>query len=134
MLFNIFFQHWQFPRGGVEAGESDEECAVRELIEETGLRLVRLHPEWESVINYAVRIQQHTLERTIVYFLGEVAGKVVIDPAEHSEFRWVNAQEARRLLMKTSPEQLPVLDAMLAYLVESVSPSVESARLRVAVL
>lgn len=69
------------------------------------------------MIHYSIEIQQHTLERTIIYFLGEVnGGPVQIDPHEHSEFRWVGVEEARGLLTETSPEQLPVLEAVLAYL------------------
>src|SRR5438093_9997880 len=30
---------WTFPKGKCEPGESDEECAVREVEEETGLRV-----------------------------------------------------------------------------------------------
>jgi len=34
--------NWQFPQGGIDAGEGDFEAAVRELREETGVRSVRL--------------------------------------------------------------------------------------------
>lgn len=42
---------WQLPQGGMDAGETPEECAWRELEEETGLgredvELVREYPEW----------------------------------------------------------------------------------------
>lgn len=33
---------WQMPQGGIDAGESPESAALRELAEETGLRTVRL--------------------------------------------------------------------------------------------
>ncbi len=32
------YDDWTFPKGKVEPGENDEECAVREVEEETGLR------------------------------------------------------------------------------------------------
>jgi 8-oxo-dGTP diphosphatase len=32
------YDDWTLPKGKVEAGESDEECALREVEEETGLR------------------------------------------------------------------------------------------------
>jgi putative (di)nucleoside polyphosphate hydrolase len=34
--------NWQFPQGGIDAGEGDFDAAVRELREETGVRSVRL--------------------------------------------------------------------------------------------
>ena len=42
------YDDWTLPKGKVEAGESDEVCAVREVEEETGLR-VRLGRELPSV-------------------------------------------------------------------------------------
>lgn len=55
---------WQFPAGAVEAGESMEEAAVRETLEETGLtveavKLIgdRVHPKSKRFMGYtAARI------------------------------------------------------------------------------
>ena len=33
------YDDWSFPKGKANAGESDEECALREIEEETGLRV-----------------------------------------------------------------------------------------------
>ena len=50
---------WQFPAGGIEAGEVAEEAAVRETLEETGLtvkaiRLLgeRVHPKTGRLMSY----------------------------------------------------------------------------------
>jgi 8-oxo-dGTP diphosphatase len=50
---------WQFPAGGIEAGESAEDAAVRETVEETGLtvkavRLLgeRVHPKTQRRMSY----------------------------------------------------------------------------------
>ena len=32
------YDDWTFPKGKAEPGESDEECALREVEEETGFR------------------------------------------------------------------------------------------------
>lgn len=55
---------WQFPAGAVESGESAEEAAVRETLEETGLtveavKLIgdRVHPKSKRFMSYtAARI------------------------------------------------------------------------------
>ncbi|MYX32255.1 MULTISPECIES: NUDIX hydrolase [unclassified Streptomyces] len=50
---------WQFPAGGIEAGESPEEAAVRETLEETGLTVSatkllgeRVHPKTKRLMSY----------------------------------------------------------------------------------
>jgi 8-oxo-dGTP pyrophosphatase MutT (NUDIX family) len=39
LLRHTYIPGWQFPGGGVEAGESAETCVVREVEEETGYRI-----------------------------------------------------------------------------------------------
>lgn len=50
---------WQFPAGGIEAGESPEQAAVRETQEETGLTVEavkvlgdRVHPKTGRLMHY----------------------------------------------------------------------------------
>ena len=43
---------WQFPQGGMEAGEKIEEAALRELKEETGISSVRLRAIFPQAIRY----------------------------------------------------------------------------------
>lgn len=50
---------WQFPAGGIEAGESPQEAAVRETLEETGLKVEaasligqRVHPKTGREMSY----------------------------------------------------------------------------------
>ena len=45
LAFNPRFDHWQFPQGGVEEGESPEAAVVREVSEEVGAK-----PELLSVV------------------------------------------------------------------------------------
>ncbi|NED31056.1 NUDIX hydrolase [Streptomyces sp. SID8499] len=50
---------WQFPAGGIEPGETPEEAAVRETLEETGLKVEaisligqRVHPKTQREMSY----------------------------------------------------------------------------------
>ena len=117
LLFNLFFDQWQFPRGGVEQGESDVECALREMREETGLPVVKLHEDCRIELNYTCTIRNYDIERTVIYYLGEtVSGEINLGRENHCEARWESAQSAWELLTETSPEQLPALDAAIEYL------------------
>ncbi len=119
LLFNLFFEQWQFPRGGVRPAESDMACALREFAEETSLPVGKVHEACRTELNYSVQIRNLEMRRTIVYYLAEIkAGDLRLGHDNHSEARWVTAQEAWELLSETSPEQMPALDAALAYLTE----------------
>jgi len=117
LLFDAFFEQWQLPRGGVEPGESDVQCARREFVEETGLAIRRWHEACQTELRYMARIRDYEIERTIIYFLAEVeSGEICLGREDHCEARWADAQTAWELLTETSPEQLPALDAAVAYL------------------
>lgn len=117
LLFNLFFDQWQFPRGGLKEGESDVACAMRELQEEAGLEITRLYDECRVELNYLCHIRDYTIDRTVIYYLAEVeSGDLRLGNENHCEARWVSPQEAWELLTETGPEQLPALDAASAYL------------------
>lgn len=117
LLFNLFFEQWQFPRGGVHAHEDDQSCARREFAEETGLPILKFHEECRAVLEYTASIRNYEIERTIVYYLAETnSGEVQLGHEDHCEARWLAARETWELLTETSPEQLPALDAAMAYL------------------
>lgn len=73
---------WQFPAGAVEAGESGEQAAVREVLEETGLTVAPIKDLGE-------RIHPNT-GRHMLYVACEVlAGEAhVADADELAEVAW----------------------------------------------
>jgi 8-oxo-dGTP diphosphatase len=78
---------WQFPAGGIEAGESPEEAAVRETLEETGL-------EVKAIRLLGQRVHPKT-GREMSYTAAEVvAGEAhVADEEELAEVAWVAHSE-----------------------------------------
>jgi 8-oxo-dGTP diphosphatase len=87
------YDDWTLPKGKLDAGESFEEAALREIEEETGLRarLVRELPE----THYEVRGRP----KVVRYWLMEV----VSDPGfvandEVDELRWLEPAQASALL------------------------------------
>ena len=80
---------WSFPKGHMEPGETEEQTALRELWEETGLRAV-LVPEKQAVLEY--NIPPFT-RKQVVLFLGEVTGNVITQATEIADYRWVAREE-----------------------------------------
>jgi 8-oxo-dGTP diphosphatase len=84
---------WGPPGGGLEVGETHEECAARELLEETGLDIP------------LTRVEGHSNDFAL-YVCELREGEVVLS-AEHDRFEWVSHDEAvRRCLPAVVVESL----------------------------
>ncbi|MGH7555332.1 MAG: NUDIX domain-containing protein [Longimicrobiales bacterium] len=94
---------WEFPKGGLAAGETAKVAALRELFEETGLAEadVRLLPKWVRKEDYRFNTG-HGETRTVVrkkvtYYLAEsMRTDVRVSVKEASEFAWLPLEEAQR--------------------------------------
>ena len=95
------YDDWTFPKGKVEPGESDEECAVREVEEETGL-LCALGRELPST-EY---IDGKGRPKLVRYWVMEVAAGLLQFEHEVDEARWVTVREAEALLTYERDEAL----------------------------
>ncbi len=103
--------HWDFPKGHVEAGETEEATARRELWEETGLEAAIL-PGFRETVNYLVRGR---ILKEVVYFIGRpVGGAIRLQPEEVSDYRFLTYQAGRECLTFESNRQL--LDKAQAWL------------------
>jgi 8-oxo-dGTP pyrophosphatase MutT (NUDIX family) len=91
-------EHWIFPKGHIEKGESAEDAALRELREEGGVdgSIGRLL----GVSTFEYRNEQIKVS----YFLVRFAR--MVPSAEVRELRWTSFDEARRLLTFDDARQL----------------------------
>ena len=100
------YDDWSFPKGKLEVGESDEECALREVEEETGYRCT-LGPELTST----AYIDRKGLPKEVRYWVMTVEDGDFNPTDEVDEVRWVTATQARWLL--SYDRDRDVLDAFL---------------------
>jgi len=88
------YDDWSFPKGKAEEDESDEDCALREVREETGLRC-RLGDELPSTEYIDSRGRP---KRVRWWQMEPVEDDGFTPNDEVDEVRWVAPDEASRLL------------------------------------
>ena len=100
------YDDWTLPKGKVEPGESDEECALREVEEETGLRC-----ELDEELDSTSYVDSRGRPKVVRYWRMHVTGGEFAPHGEVDEIVWATSDEARDLL--SYARDLPLLEAAL---------------------
>ncbi len=101
LVYRPKYGDWTFPKGKAEPGESDEECALREVDEETGLRC-----EAGRLVGTTSYTDRHGRPKTVRFFEltvlhGEFAANNEVD-----ELRWLAPVDAMALLTYAPEREL----------------------------
>lgn len=100
--------NWGFPKGHVEAGESDLQAAQREVEEETGIPFLaqRLLPGFEDDTDYRFRRGSTLVEKDVRFFLIEAQTRDVKLSHEHSDFAWLPYAQAMEKVSFEGPRRI----------------------------
>ena len=108
------YDDWSFPKGKAEPGESDEECALREVEEETGL-ICRMGPE----LTTARYFDRRGRDKTVRYWRMEVEQGDFTPNSEVDRAEWMPLDEALNVL--SYDHDLAMVEEMLVNEIESAS-------------
>lgn len=104
---------WEFPKGGIDAGEGQLEAALRELQEETGLdrNAVKLVPDFKHTERYRFSVgegaRRTLIHKQVTYFLAEALHEEIrISPKEAHEYAWVDLEEAMQRIRYKSRRRM----------------------------
>ena len=87
-------RYWSFPKGHIEEGETEEETAIREIKEETGLD-VTIARDFREISEYC---PFGKIRKRVVFFLAQAfTDNVKIQEEEIDSYIWVDLQQARKL-------------------------------------
>ncbi len=104
---------WEFPKGGMEVGESARDTAAREFLEETGLVDWSFYEGFEKSLSYTYIRRGRKVVKTVTYFLAEVrdtasltrSDEHVEDPFGHWH-HWGSFEQISRLLYHSKIRQV----------------------------
>ncbi len=110
---------WDLPKGHVDPGETDIQCALRELEEETGITPadIDLDPAFRFETRYHVRNKRTGDEwqpKSLVIFLGRLKRNMDILVTEHEDYQWFPWNPPHQIQQETIDPLLAALDGFLS--------------------
>lgn len=103
--------HWGFPKGHAEEGESPQEAAGRELEEETRLIVEEFLLSVPISEHYTFVRNGKKIHKTSSYFPARVSGSPALQQEEIQEGRWLTFEKAMKTL--TFPEGRALFNQVL---------------------
>lgn len=117
LLLRYFSGHWEFAKGHIEKGESNEETVKREVKEETGIKEIKIIPGFKEYVKYFFRASYGLkaeekkkapwIFKLVVFYLAKTEETEVKISQEHKDFIWLPYEEAlKKLTYKNAKEIL----------------------------
>ncbi len=108
LLIKDGYGHWTWPKGNIEAGESPQDAATREIAEEVGLKDIELIDKIAD-IRYYYRLKGRLIFKTVYLYLFETRMEepIKVLKSEIDDAQWLSPEIAlERVEYKGSKEVL----------------------------
>jgi 8-oxo-dGTP pyrophosphatase MutT (NUDIX family) len=113
LLFMFRKGKWDLPKGKLDPGETMEDCALREVREETGLVQLELKNFLLITEHEYTERGEFILKKSHWYLMEAASHQLLIPQTEEdiSELRWVRPADFKIVLTNTYPSIVEVLQA-----------------------
>ena len=102
---------WDLPKGKLDKGEKLEECAIREVEEETGLKKVKIVSALTTTYHTYHEGSRFILKESYWYRMKAKSDELLIPQQEESisAIQWVNDSEMKKCLLNSFPSIIDVV-------------------------
>ena len=115
LLLHYTGGYWDFPKGNIEKGETEEQTTRREIEEEAGIKDLVFVPDFKEKIKYFYKREGQQINKEVVYFLAETKTSAIKISWEHTGFEWLPFREAlERTAFNNSKAILKKAEALLS--------------------
>lgn len=95
--------HWDFPKGHVEKGETEEQTAIREVKEETNIDII-INNKYRYTTSYSPK---ENVMKEVVYFLAQNIDEDKKPQLEEvSEVKWFTLEEAMNTITYENSKEI----------------------------
>lgn len=95
-------RYWNFPKGHIEKEERALQAAVRETMEEAGLKRsdLNIDPNFKAYEKFTFFKNKVKVFKTVIFYLAETKARDIKISSEHEGFGWFSYKEASNMLQK----------------------------------
>ncbi len=102
---------WDLPKGKIDEGETLEECAIREVQEETGIQKLKIVSKINITYHTYIEFGKHILKESHWYLMNAIEEEEFIPQVEEdiTEIHWVKKEDVKNYFTNTFPTIVSVL-------------------------
>ncbi len=98
--------YWGLVKGHTEKGESEIETLKREIFEETGIRNLKIAPDFRKEIRYFFQLKERTIFKRVIFYLVETEEREVRISEEHIGYEWLAFDKALERITFGGPKKI----------------------------